>query len=721
MRHPLFRLSVPLVALLPLLSGPSLAAQTAPEARRASANPAAVAGRPSGQEDSRATAEAIGPDDLLTLDLYLEMERVGGARLSPDGTRVIYTRSHVNKMEDRWDSELWIMNADGSRNRFLTSGSSPRWSPDGTRIAYVAAGDPKGSQIFVRWMDAEGATSQITRVEKTPRGLRWSPDGRSLAFVMLVPHKEPWSVEVPKAPEGAKWTKPPRVVTKTHYRQDRRGFVEEGFTHLFVVPADGGTPRQLTTGAWNVGPRFSGISFGATIDWTPDGGTIVFDGLRDEAPERDGYGQNYIYAVDVASGEVRQVVTEKGWWTSPALSPDGRQVAFTGYPFTLQTYKSSELYVAPLAGGEPRKISGDLDRDAGSLHWAPDGRGVYFTAGSEGTQNVWLAPLRGTPRQVTEGVHMLSLSSVDGRGTAVGTRTSPAEASDVVRIDLGGRGGITRLTEVNADILAGKRLAEVEEIRYTSTDQARIQGWIVKPPGFDAGKRYPLILHIHGGPHAMYNVAFNYLYQIFAANGYVVLYTNPRGSTGYGTAFGNAIDDAYPSVDHEDLMAGVDAVLERGYVDPNRMYVTGCSGGGVLSSWAIGHTDRFAAAAVRCPVVDWISFAGTADIVEWGYHRFDGYFWENPDKWLEHSPIMHVGNVKTPTLLMTGVLDLRTPISQTEEFYAALKVLGVETVMLRFNEEYHGTSSKPSNWLRTAAYMMDWFGKHTKEEKVSGP
>ncbi|MGH7541978.1 MAG: S9 family peptidase [Gemmatimonadota bacterium] len=670
-----------------------------------------------------APVERDAPDDrILQVADFLDLEPVGSPELSPDGSEIIYARSHVNRIEDSWDSELWIMNADGSRNRFLTEGSSPRWSPDGTRIAYLAEGEPKGTQVFVRWMDAEGATSQITRVTESPSSIEWSPDGRSIAFVMLVPEKESWSIDMPGAPEGAEWTQAPRMITKTHYRQDRRGFMEEGFTHLFVVPADGGTPRQLTRGDWNVGARFSGLAFGAGIDWTPDGAEILFDGLMEESPELDGFGQNYIYAVDVESGEVRQVVSEKGNWLGPVVSPDGSHVAFTGYPFTLQTYTTSELYVAPVAGGAPTKISGDLDRDAGDLRWAPDGEGVYFTAGDRGTQNVHFAAADGSGvRPVTEGTHMLSLSSLSSGGLAVGTVTSPQHPGDVVRLDLGaardgsGTAALTTLTDVNADILARKELGVVEEIWYESTGGTRVQGWIVKPPDFDESRDYPLILHIHGGPHGMYDVSFSWPYQTFASNGYVVLYTNPRGSTGYGTAFGNAIDDAYPSVDHEDLMAGVDALLARGYVDPNRLYVTGCSGGGVLSSWAIGHTDRFAAAAVRCPVVNWISFAGTADVVQWGYHRFDGYFWDDPTKWLEHSPIMHVGNVTTPTLLMTGELDLRTPMSQTEEYYAALKVLGVEAVMLRFYDEYHGTTSKPSNAMRTQLYLMDWFGKHTKE------
>jgi len=335
-------------------------------------------------------------------------------------------------------------------------------------------------------------------------------------------------------------------------------------------------------------------------------------------------------------------------------------------------------------------------------------------ADDRGSRNVHSASLNGGLKQLTTGEHMITLSSVSDNGIAVGLRTSFHEPPDVVRFDISGSSQMTRLTRVNDDVLAGIELGEVEEIWYDSSDGERVQGWIVKPPGHDPSKRYPMILHIHGGPHGMYNVGFNNSFQSYAANDYVVLYTNPRGSTGYGTIFGNAIDNGYPSVDHEDLMAGVDAVLARGYVDANRLYVTGCSGGGVLSSWAIGQTDRFAAAAVRCPVVNWMSFAGTADITLWGYYRFHGYPWDNAEKYLEHSPLMYVGNVTTPTLLMTGELDLRTPMGQTEEYYQALRVLGVPTVLLRFHKEFHGTSSMPSNFIRTQLYILDWFGKNQK-------
>jgi dipeptidyl aminopeptidase/acylaminoacyl peptidase len=651
-------------------------------------------------------AQETASDTLLTVNHYLDWEQVADPQISPDGSQIVYTRRWVNKIEDRWDSGLWIMNADGSKNRFLIKGSNARWSPDGTRIAYFADGEPKGTQIFVRWMDAEGAASQVTRVSENPSNLSWSPDGRSVAFTLLVKSDTPWKITMPSAPEGAKWTPAPRVVDRLHYRRDRSGYIEQGATQLFLVPAEGGTPRQLTRGEF--GP--SELAANLNYDWTPDGRTIVFDGLRESDADLR-YRESYVYAVDVESGAVRQLVTTKGMWANPRVSPDGRTVAFLGREGGRFSYRANEVWAIAIDGSGMRALT-TYDRDPGNLHWAPDGSGLFFTLGDRGTNNIHFAAVRGGARKITDGAHMLSLGSIARDFTAVGSRTDPDEPGDIVRVNLRRPQPVTKLTDVNADVLARIRLGHVEEVWYTSTGGARIQGWIVKPPTFDPAKKYPLIMEIHGGPHAMYNVGFSYQLQNFAANGYVVLYTNPRGSTGYGSQFGNAIERAYPSVDYDDLMAGIDTVIGRGYIDTQRMYVGGCSGGGVLSSWVIGHTTRFAAAAVRCPVINWLSMAGHTDIPLFTYNFFEAPFWEKPEQWLKQSSLMYVGNVKTPTLLMTGELDLRTPMPQTEEYYAALKYLKVPAVMLRFNGEYHGTSSKPSNFLRTQLYMMSWYQKH---------
>jgi dipeptidyl aminopeptidase/acylaminoacyl peptidase len=651
--------------------------------------------------------------DLLTTDHYMDLERVSDAQIAPDGRRIVYTRQHVNSLEDKWDSELWIVNADGSQNRFFVKGSGARWSPDGKRLLYLAEGEPKGSQIFVRWVDVDGPATPVTHAVETPRSPRWSPDGRSIAFSMFVAEKNALKIDMPAEPKGAKWTPAPRYVEKLHYRQDQIGFLDDGYMHLFVVPADGGTAKALTSGAWSVGGG-SELRGAATIEWTPDGRSILFEGLRDPDAERK-YQTSQIYAVDVATGAIRDVVSAAGAWGRPAVSPDGRTLAFTGYRASGKTHSVSDLYTVAMAGGEMKKISSDLDRDPINLKWAPDGSGVFFDAQDRGSQNVYFAAIAGgAPRPVTSGTQILTLDSLSADMVAAGTVTDPDRPQDVARYSLKGAPQITRVTDVNGDLLAGKRLAKTEEIWYTSTNNTKVQGWIVKPPAFDPAKKYPLILEIHGGPFSMYGVGFNYMFQNFAANDFVVLYTNPRGSTGYGGAFSDGIDHNYPGPDYDDLMAGVDSLVGKGYVDQTRMYVSGCSGGGVLSSWVIGHTNRFAAAAVRCPVIDWLSFAGHTDIPLFTYSFFNKAFWDDPQPWLQHSSLMHVGNVTTPTLLMTGVLDRRTPMPQTEEYYSALKMRGVPAALLQFNDEYHGTGSKPSNFIRTQLYMMAWFNKYTR-------
>ncbi len=642
--------------------------------------------------------------ELRTLDLemYLELESVSNPQISPDGARIVYTRGWVDKMNDSRESSVWIMNADGSRNRFLVDGSGPIWSPDGTRIAYTARGEPSGSQIFVRWMDDEGATSQVTRLTKSPSGIRWSPDGEHLSFSMNVDGEPAFSVSPPGRPDGAEWTAPPKVVTRADYRQDRVGYVDEGWRHVFVVPAIGGTARQLTDGDWNH----------STGEWTPDGSELVFSSLRTDDAELS-WRESEVYSVDVASGRIRQLTTRRGQDSSPLPSPRGDVIAYRGTDFHDDTYRNSGIYVMNRDGSNPRLISGDFDRSINGMEWATDGTGLYLTVSSEGTRNLYFASVTGGVRQLTDGEHMFALSSFSRNGRAVGTFTSPQVPSDIVAFDLSNPDARTQLTRVNDDILAGVTLGEVEEIWYESVDDYQIQGWIVKPPDFDPNRQYPLMLSIHGGPHGMYNVGFNFGWQEHAANGYVVLYTNPRGSSGYGSAFGNAIKNAYPGKDFDDLMNGVDYVIDQGYIDEDNMFVYGCSGGGVLTSWVVGHTDRFAAASANCPVTNWLSFVGTTDGIGW-YRNFENFPWDDPSEHLRRSPLMYVGNVSTPTMLMTGENDLRTPMPQTEEYYAALKVLGVPTAMIRFQDEWHGTSSNPSNFLRTQLFLRKWFEMHSR-------
>lgn len=652
------------------------------------------------------SAQDTPRQDRITLDTYLEMETVSDPQLSPDGSQIIYTRGWIDKMNDKRESALWIMNADGSRNRFLVKGSGARWSPTGDRIAYTAAGEPKGSQVFVRWMDAEGATSQVTRVEQAPSGVAWSPDGNQLSFLMLVEERNNWPIKMPKAPSGAKWTETPRIVERLNYRRDRSGFIDTGYRHIFVVPASGGTPRQVTTGNHDATGN----------EWTPDGRAILFSGLRSDNDEYQ-WRESDIYSVDVTSGAVKQLTSRKGPDSNPSVSPDGKRVAYTGYDWTRDTWVDSKIYVMNIDGTGAKLVSGDWDRSPSELKWSADGNTLYFTAQNEGAQNLYQLALGGANagkvQPITSGRYMLTVSDLSSKGVAVGTLTDPTKPGDVVTFDLKAPSAIKQLTFVNDDVLAGKKLGETHEIWYTSPDGKKVQGWYITPPDFNPSRKYPMQLHIHGGPHSMYGVGFNFGWQEHAANNYVILYTNPRGSTGYGSAFGNAIMNAYPGKDYDDLMAGVDAVLAKGFVDPQNMFVTGCSGGGVLTAWIVGHTDRFAAASANCPVIDWLSFVGTTDGASW-YYNFAKLPWEDPSEHIKRSPLTYVGNVKTPTMLMTGVNDLRTPMPQTEQFYSALKLRNVPTAMVRFNDEWHGTSSTPSNFLRTQLYLRYWFDKYKR-------
>jgi dipeptidyl aminopeptidase/acylaminoacyl peptidase len=643
----------------------------------------------------------------ISLEMYLDLESVSNPQIAPDGQRIVYTRGWIDKMNDSRESSIWIMNGDGSKNRFLVDGSGPTWSPDGTRIAYTASGEPEGSQIFVRWMDDEGSTSQITRLEKSPSGVRWSPDGEWLSFTMTVEGEPAWTVTPPGRPDGADWTAAPKVVTRADYRQDRIGFVDEGWRHIFVVPSEGGTARQLTDGYWNH----------STGEWTLDGEELVFSSLRTEDSEL-AWRESEVYAVNVVSSSIRQLTTRRGQDGSPLPSPTGNLIAYRGADFHTDTYRNSGVYVMNLDGSNPRLISGDFDESINGMQWAHDGSGLYLTISAEGARNLYFVSTTGGVSELTSGDHMLSLSSLTADGMAVGTFTSPHVPSDIVAFALDNPGVRTQLTHVNEDVLGGVTLGDVEEIWYESVDGFQIQGWILKPPDFDPSRKYPLMLSIHGGPHGMYNVGFNFAWQEHAANGYVILYTNPRGSSGYGSAFGNSIKNAYPGKDFDDLMNGVDLVLERGYVDDENLFVYGCSGGGVLTSWVVGHTNRFAAASANCPVINWLSFVGTTDGIGW-YRNFESLPWDDPSEHLRRSPLMYVGNVTTPTMLMTGVNDLRTPMPQTEEYYSALKVMGVETAMIRFNNEWHGTSRTPSNFLRTQLFLREWFKKHARTRNVT--
>ena len=639
----------------------------------------------------------------LSLDHYKNYEWTSNPTISPNGEQILYSRSWINLIDDKRETDLWIMNKNGSTNRFFLNGSNGKWSPDGSKIAFIKKGEPNGTQIFIKYLGVEGEPTQITKLEKSPSSMEWTPDGKFNAFLMHVSSEAALDpIGVPERPKGATWTKGPQVIDQVDYSQDRVGFLERGFRQIFVVPSEGGTARQITFGEFD--------DFSGGISWLKDSESIVFSSYQKEDAEY-ARGQSNLYSVNINNLNLIELTSREGTESSPTVSPDGSKIAFVGSTWTKNFYHDRKMYVMDIDGSNLRCITESLDQTPSPGVWGKNSSGVYFNVREFGQSNVYHADIKGKVKKITNGNHMLTMNDLVG-SDAVATWTDPSNPSDIISFSIDKPNKINRLTDVNKDIFYNVEFGEVEEITYKSVDEKYVQGWIVKPPNFDSNKIYPLVLRIHGGPHSMYHVGFNYNFQLHAAQDQVVLYTNPRGSTGYGYDFANAIQNAYPGNDYDDIMYGVDEVISRGYIDENRMYVYGGSGGGVLTSWIVGKTDRFAAASVNYPVTNWFSFVGTTDGATW-YYNFKNYPWEDPSEHIKRSPLMYVANVKTPTMLMCGEEDLRTPISQTEEYYQALKMNKVPTVMIRFIDEYHGTSSKPSNFLRTHGYINAWFDKHS--------
>lgn len=656
-------------------------------------------------------AETIKPQH------YLDFERASSPQISPDGKTILYTRRSVDKMNDRNHSEIWRVNADGTKHAFVTRGANVTWSPSGDRIAYTAKGRLGKSQIFVRYMDAEGLTSQITRESVSPRNFEWSPDGKHIAFIARTIKKNTWSVPLKGKPVGAKWQADPVQIDQLNYRQDRVGITNTGYDHIFIVPADGGTARQITKGDWNVSVRILGaIATAGSLSWSADGAHLYFDGQPKDNADIDVF-KSIVYRVNVSSGVVEPLTPKDGYFHSPVVSPDGQYVAYVGAEeWATQSYRLGHLYLMKADGSNQKRLVGDLPDSPADVMWLPDSKGLAFTYDHHGSRNMHQVTVAGKISRVSSGQQVISLASVAKNGAMAMTVTSPHQPADVY-IQKRGR-PMRRLTDLNADIFKGITLGEVKEVWYTSTENTKVQGWMVMPPNYDKDKKYPLILYIHGGPHAMYNVGFNFKFQDLAAAGYVVLYTNPRGSTGYGADFANAIQGMYPGKrDGADLLKGVDAAIKTGAVDPDRLFVTGCSGGGILTTYMVAVTDQFKSAVARCPVTSWIAMAGYSDVPVWVYRFFKKPFWEDASDWLANSTLQMVGKVKTPVLLMTGDKDLRTPFAEAEQYFSALKMRGVPTRLIAMRGEYHGTGTIPSNWLRTQAYTKAWFEKFDPAKK----
>jgi len=643
------------------------------------------------------------------LDVF-NLEYISDPQISPDGERIVYLRHFSDVMTDQQHSNLWLTDFDGTTHRPLTTGnysdSAPRWSHDGSRLLFRSNRSGK-TQLHLLWL-ATRETMQLTNTPHAPGNPSWSHDDERIAFSMFVPSKPANSVKMPAKPAGAEWNKPPVYIDDLNYRRDGGGYLPAGKRQLFVLPVSGGTPRQLTDADFNH----------AAAVWTVDDQALLFSANHHEDGEYDPLNSE-IHRLDLDSGAVTALTDRAGPDRSPVPSPDGKWVAYLGFDDRYLGYQNNRLYLMRPDGTESRLVSADFARDINNIQWHGRSRGLYFQYTDQGHDQIGYVDLDGAFRQVTGGLGGLSLGrpynassfSVAGNGRyayTAGDATHPADLA------VGSQGRDRRLTRVNDDLFRYKQLGAVEEIRFQSAhDDLALQGWIITPPDFDPQQKYPLILEIHGGPFASYGDVFSTELQLMAAAGYVVLYMNPRGSAGYGEDFGNYIDKNYPSADYDDLMSGVDAVLARGFVDAGQLFVTGGSGGGVLSAWIIGKTDRFAAAVVAKPVINWTSWLLTADLPAFAANYWFAQLpWEDPDSYQRHSPLSLVGNVTTPTMLLTGEVDYRTPISESEQYYTALKLARVETALVRIPGASHGIANRPSNLVAKVAAILSWFERY---------
>ncbi len=675
-------------------------------------------------------ADAVRVRPFEAADVF-DLEYASDPQIAPDGSKIVYVRNFMDIMQDRRRSNLWLIDLEGledlknlaelegledaaRRHRPLTSGTanhaSPRWSPDGERLAWIT--DEGGSsQIHVRWM-ATGESARVTRLTHPPSNLTWSRRGNLLAFTAFVPDKVEPFVTMPEPPEGAEWAPPARVITEYLYRDDGTGYREPGHTHLFFVPADGSTPRQLTFGNFDCGAP----------SWTLDDELVFAANLDEERKPLD----SDIYRVDL-DGTRELLIDRNGPDLAPAVSPDGTSIAYVGCDDEQKGYLQNHLWLANLDGEEARCLTLEFDRDLAHPTWSADGSGIFVSYDDQGTTKIALIPVSGLSTE--QGIEP-AVVATDVGGTTLGrpypsgsfsvsrtdlvafTLTAPSHPADVA---LTGRrrAGTARLTRLNDDLLGARSLAPVEQVRVEAEDGWPIPAWIALPPGFDPAVLHPLILEIHGGPFLNYGPRFAAEIQLYAAAGYVVLYVNPRGSTSYGAEFANLIDMNYPGDDYGDLMAAVDAALLKGYVDPERLFVTGGSGGGVLTAWIVGKTNRFRAAVVAKPVINWASFVLTADAYNffWRYW-FPGPPWENVQHYWDRSPLSLVGNVETPTMLLTGEDDYRTPISESEQFYQALKMRGVDTAFVRIPGAGHGIAARPSHLISKVLHILAWFERY---------
>jgi dipeptidyl aminopeptidase/acylaminoacyl peptidase len=673
----------------------------------------------------------------------LKFRWVADPRISPDGREIAYVLVTVNEKEDRYDTALWISAASGETPpRPLTSGprdAAPRWSPDSRTLAFLRGAEKEPPQLHLLAMTG-GEARKLTDLPKGASPAVWSPDGKTIAFTSST---TPDDLEEQKAKSArpaagkeaeAKKKSDVHVVTRALYRNDEAGLLDPlALEHIWSVPAElprEGVPsaRQLTTGGFEE----------ETPTWSPDGSRIYFVSDRVAEPYYKPADSN-VYAIPAAGGPLETIVDIDGPIGGVAPSPDGRSFAFIGWinPSQERSYTQRDALV--FRGGKAENLTADYDSDVGSatigdqrpprggggspLLWTPDGSALIVATSEHGRSNLMRIDVASHKLEaLTKGDHdILAYSATPDRARIALTMEDGTHLTELYVLETAGS-RLTRLTHENDALLAGLDIATPERITYPSFDGAPIEAWVTKPPGFDPKKKYPLILNIHGGPHVAYGDTFFHEFQWMAAKGYVVLAPNPRGSSSYGQEFGNVIQYNYPGDDYKDLMAGVDELIRRGFVDEKRLGVTGGSGGGLLTNWTITQTGRFAAAVSQRSIGDWGAFWYSTDFTLFTPFWFRKYPFQDAEEYRRRSPITYVEKITTPLMLIEGERDLRTPTDTGGGMmFRALKALHKPAVMVLFPGETHelSRSGKPSHRIERLRHIVSWFDKYLQGKAVT--
>lgn len=647
----------------------------------------------------------------LRADDLFDLESAADVRIAPDGSRIAYVRRSADIRTDRYRSAIWLIDTKTGGQRPLLdaadrSFSSPRWSPDGTRLLYSrSGGDAPGLYVL------HVGTGASARIAEDGYTAAWSPDGRSVAFLRFVPGAAPRLSTPPARPDAAAWAPPIRLYDTLDVHRDGEGFVTVGAAQMFVVPADGGTPRQVS--------RADDPTNYAELSWL-DGATLLGSG-NDRPDAAQDPRESDIFAVSVATGARTALTRRRGQDNGAAASPDGQRIAYTGFDDHIVSWQGTDLYVMNRDGSGSRLLTAGLDRAVSDPVWTPDGQHILVTVEKEGRTELMRVGLDGK-RTTLAG----DLGSFGGRPYAGGgfsatrrgalriayAQSATDRPTEVALLDAPGRP--RRLTDLNSDVLGGIALPTVRKLVVKSRADGRpIDAWVAVPPTPRPAGGWPTILEIHGGPATMYGPDFATEIQRYAAEGFLTVWSNPRGSTGYGADFALAIDLAFPGKDFDDLMSVADAALAQHGGDPRRLFVTGGSAGGAMTAWIVGTTGRFAAAASVNPVINWTSVALAGDTAAHVVrHQLRATPWEDQARYWSHSPLSRVGQVTTPTLMMVGDDDWRAPPFEAEQFYTALKLRGIDAMLARIPESGHSIGVRPSQQIAKTDTIIGWFRRH---------